>query len=347
MPTRTKLNFGRLRQINYGVAGDWAFSQTYREIISESRITSAYNNVSHYKALNTRNGTYGLTFGFQDQEVSNYLPYSCQDFPVPASILTSLQESSFSAFQDPRDNNKFELIPFLADIDGTFAMFSKKFLKDLSYGAVTWGILPFISDVKAFATSLRDILNQNRNVKGVVRINRTRNFSYVDDLQIYRPTRSFYPEEIASSYDCVLRVNGYSTYEPPNFDEKFGKLFFLLDELGVHPDLKTAWDIIPLSFVVDYFLPIGDILESLHPRGWGTSAYSFTGFHTVSGLGCYSPSYFYGEKQLFNYLPVFVRRYDRQYLVKYQMPKTPAFKAPSLKEVFNTAYLTTVLKKWF
>lgn len=34
-----------------------------------------------------------------------------------------------------------------------------------------------------------------------------------------------------------------------------------IDSLGLYPNLLRSWDLIPFSFVIDWVLPIGDILD--------------------------------------------------------------------------------------
>ena len=52
-------------------------------------------------------------------------------------------------------------------------------------------------------------------------------------------------------------------------------ILFTLDQLGVINPLSIGWELIPFSFVVDWFVPIGDALQSVVPpqgiralRGW-------------------------------------------------------------------------------
>jgi hypothetical protein len=130
-------------------------------------------------------------------------------------------------------------------------------------------------------------------------------------------------------------------------EKSLNKAYLLLDTLGVHPDLKTAWDIVPLSFVVDYFIPVGDILESLHPRGWAPSCYQFTGYQSLS-LTTIDTYYVSNSSYTLGLNPYIRKRYQRSYLNTSVGAHSPVkWSAPSLKEIFNTAYLTTTLKKLF
>lgn len=51
--------------------------------------------------------------------------------------------------------------------------------------------------------------------------------------------------------------------------ESFGHSSWMsrvLDGLGIYPDLSTLWNALPFTFLIDYVLPVGDIVE----RKWGS-----------------------------------------------------------------------------
>jgi hypothetical protein len=247
----------------------------------------------------------------------------------------------------PADNNEFELLPFLFDLDSTLSMFSLKFLRELSYGSFTWGIMPFISDLKALLNSLRDIFTSSRaRFSSCTPISRKRDLFHSQSLDASWPAGKYFPAVL--SIVSVVRAKGYTVYTVPDLSRPLNKALFLLDELGVHPDVKTAWDIIPLSFVVDYFIPIGDLLESIHSRGWGSTSTAFTGTFSLKADVTYTLSNV--ENGVQRYLPITgVSRVYRRSPVESWSAPAPAveWQSPSLKEIFNTAYLTSVLKRVF
>jgi hypothetical protein len=123
-----------------------------------------------------------------------------------------------------------------------------------------------------------------------------------------------------------------------------------LDRLGLNPDLKTAWDVLPLSFAVDYLIPVGDILESLHPRGWVRNSVEFSGeysFNAQIRKGYYlyprdSPAFFKNVEN-WSYNTV----YHREPVPSvFKPPQLPEWQAPNLREIFNLGYLTTALKNF-
>lgn len=157
-------------------------------------------------------------------------------------------------------SSEFGIIQILAEIDDTIAIFTRRWWSQLSYGSFNWGLLPFIQDLVAVAETCRNIL---KNLSA---------FSYEDEQQ-FSISGSEESTFLTYSYEAKLRKTGLgdiSFHHPGSI---------ALDRLGFHPDLSTAWDLIPLSFLVDYIFPIGDYLDSLKAGGWVKAMY-FSGWTT-------------------------------------------------------------------
>jgi hypothetical protein len=343
MPTRTRpfVSSDRVEFPNGSVSTN--HYNGIKEFISEVRRKKGVSDVVHRKYLSFASGYLGR-IGQNRHFIFNSGNWDLVNGPLPAEVNAQLYSTHSAMLDSLLEKPSFELIPFLADIDSTLAMFSRKFLRDLSYGSVTWGVLPFVSDVKALLTSLKTIFNAGG--PSCKRVSLKRPIAYAKSFaSLCEESRVTYP---VVSVVGETRLNGYVVYNRPDMNKLINKALFLADQLGVHPDLKTAWDIIPLSFVVDYFLPIGSLLESLHPRGWGSSAVTFTGYqsssYTVEIATCYKQG-----SELFNHIPSFAKVYGRWYYDGLVRPSSPQIEwsAPSMKEIFNTAYLTTALKRAF
>jgi hypothetical protein len=238
-------------------------------------------------------------------------------------VLSATEDyrSSFDWGKLP-SSSEFGIIQFFAELDDTIGLFALRFWKSLSYGSFTWGVMPFINDLKALIKSIENL------EKDLSR------FSYEDSTEIEVP--DFDQREgkygFVTSYGKVkLRKTGLGdiSFQHP------GSVF--LDRVGFQPDLATAWDLVPLSFVVDYLIPIGDWLDSLRPGGWVQVMY-FTGWITIK-YDCtvthynldYSPSsHTYDMK-------VFSRYHSNDVLVV--ETKTPDFDVPSFRQLFNILYI--------
>lgn len=155
------------------------------------------------------------------------------------------------------------LIQLLAEIDETLLLFTKRFWKALSYGSFTWGVMPFVQDLIGTAKALRNLTTDLSK------------FKYHDEFTISPAIDTWVDSHhrVKGTLTCNYRYNGMGdlSFHHP------GSL--ALDRLGFHPDLATAWDLVPLSFVVDYILPIGDYLQTFRQGGWVKSMY-FQGWTT-------------------------------------------------------------------
>jgi len=81
----------------------------------------------------------------------------------------------------------------------------------------------------------------------------------------YQPGGPDYPKEKWLTNDMSHVRHTYEVY--PDFLRKPSTL----NELGFTDPATVAWELLPLSFVVDWFVNVGQVLESLHEfQQWGT-----------------------------------------------------------------------------
>jgi hypothetical protein len=316
----------------------------HKEWISETKVGKKVMKVQHKKFLSFRSGSIVPPYQNRYSVYQNHTGGNVEDVPIPALLLDNMTRNASELLTYAADTSGFELLTFMADIDDTLGMFTRKFLAETSYGSVTWGILPFLSDAKALVAALRNILT--KKAPFCVSVNRVRPIQYLCDIRNTASVPFGDTPMVITAAQGVSRLHGTIVVTPPDTSAP-DIVLKLLDELGVHPDLKTAWDIIPFSFVLDYFLPIGDILESLHPRGWGSTSAVFTGYlsHKFSANVNHSRVYS-GLGQLAYDSPVVMTSYERTAIDGSFLPAPSAkvdFTAPSMKELFNTTYLTTKL----
>ena len=141
---------------------------------------------------------------------------------------------------------------------------------------------------------------------------------------------------VSSTGHCVVRKTGVAdiSFQHPGS--------IALDWLGFHPDLATAWDLIPFSFVIDYLLPIGDYLESFRSGGWVKTAY-FSGWLTLRFKldliwHGFVPGYMEFTTDVGRY-ERFVRSYSPMALVVPTTPGALDLQVPSFRQLFNMLYL--------
>lgn len=195
------------------------------------------------------------------------LAYQWTDF-VP-DLRPAIPASTKLNWNKLPSSTEANLLMLLAEWDETIAIFTKKFWKQLTYGSFTWGVLPFVREVEAV---LRTLSNISKNIAEL-----DYEDTYSEHFTINRKnyTEYFpYTGFIALEGELSLTYHLYGQCDYSHLQlERF------LDTLGLHPDLATAWDIVPLSFVINWFFPIGSYLESLRKGGWVKAVY-FNGWQS-------------------------------------------------------------------
>lgn len=243
--------------------------------------------------------------------------------PAPEVAIPSLPWVESMNWDKLPSSTQSGIIQILAELDDTLAMFTKRFWRALNYGAWTWGVVPFVSDLIAVADAVGNI--------GID----LDSFSYEDQFNIDLPASEPNGANpwVWAGGQAKIRYTGKAdmSFQLPGS--------IALDWLGFHPDLATAWDLIPFSFVVDYLIPIGDFLEQFRSGGWVKTVY-FTGWQTVSLQG--EVKYDYGEPYTcFGSASVstFSRHYGGFVLTVDTDIDPLMLEIPSYREMFNLLYL--------
>lgn len=274
--------------------------------------------------------------------------------------------------------SKFELIPTLMDLDSTIKMITDKFpstarqtrraplpkvetvppgesrdrliqkYRDVHSEAM-WGWIPFIGDVPKFRKAIE---GQFRNVEkyGSESTQIPHNYSTSVSRSYLVPNRS---GNWVKSIEGKVSMSGFITtsFGLGQNTAGFRQLISALDMLGVHPDAKTAWDVMPLSFVADYFLPIGDTLEKIHPRGWMTGGISFTGWLTAKLEVTCTESLIHNNVQRHSLGVSEHLFYERRFVSGITVngftkpSESKGWEAPSPANLFNTLVLSKAVKQ--
>lgn len=244
--------------------------------------------------------------------------------PITHAINSVGQQLSSLDWDNLPTSTAFGLIQFFAELDDTLAMFTRRFWSSLSYGSMTWGVLPFVSELRALLEALRH------------RFTDLSAFSYEDQASVSIPsfTTSGYGTTWGFKYtygSCTVRKTGTAdmSFQDP--------ISILLDRIGFHPDLATVWDLVPLSFVVDYLFPIGDLLDNIRPGGWVQAVY-FRGWTTVKlQYQWEADNVDWFDHPYGTNVEVFLRSYKTDVLTV--QPDNIDLELPSFRELFNMLYL--------
>lgn len=229
-------------------------------------------------------------------------------------------------------NDNFQLLNLLGEFDETLKIFSKSFWKSLSYGSINWGLLPFVNDVRSVYDSF-DALLTGKFSKDLSSVGSSISRRAKYDLVLENSVVGYY-----STFSGVANFHGTFSLDNPLTDGQTA-LRILLDEMGFHPDLRTIWDLIPLSFVADYFIPIGDALEVSSPRGWFNPKVSFNGNCSIKGEITHTyPQHSAGGYPTASY-DVY-KRYPRlSFKRSTRRPQTVSFNKPRFKQLANVGYV--------
>jgi hypothetical protein len=226
-------------------------------------------------------------------------------------------------------SSKFGLIQFAAELDDTLALFTLRFWRRLSYGSFTWGVLPFVNDIKNI---LETVDNFHRDLSSIV-------YEDAYEVSLDNLDTSHYSYEFRGS--TSVHLTGAISLE------HVSEARLWLDRLGLHPDIATTWDLVPLSFVVDWLLPIGSFLESLIGRGWVNNVL-FEGWATVHYDRTTHVEPVYPQWDVPNWSFTYERFLRTRYhtiLPTYVGDEDLRFTLPNVKQLFNTLYIFVLSKK--
>lgn len=123
----------------------------------------------------------------------------------------------------------------------------------------SYGWLPLISDVKSGAEAVSRCVNQfrpNERIRSATCTNDTMISAPISITKSYQNMSWRYNQSVQDS--ASYRVDGSVRIGPA------GSLAGNLDTFGISWDqvLPTAWELLPFSFVTDYFSNVGDVISS-------------------------------------------------------------------------------------
>lgn len=116
----------------------------------------------------------------------------------------------------------------------------------------TYGWTPFMMDVYQGMETLTAVQSDERNLVGTVRASVSTEAYDLNEETTYQPligkrwTSSTYRENRRGTWRFKPRLEAY-----------------MLGKLGLTNPLQVAWELLPFSFVADWFIPIGNYLEVL------------------------------------------------------------------------------------
>lgn len=166
----------------------------------------------------------------------------------------------------PRLKNEFSLINTILELDDFRTLF--RGFRSLAEAWLRWsfGVRPLTADASALWSMYTR--NRGRLIEAFKLLERGLRFH---KRIAGRGLRGSFPLKVTL---CGREVDAVCDYqlEAKHFLSGYVKgsvwhnhVTYLLDMIGFYPSLGTAWNAIPFSFIIDYFLPIGDALERMSP----------------------------------------------------------------------------------
>jgi hypothetical protein len=139
-----------------------------------------------------------------------------------------------------------ELIPKLLKLDTlrNGRALGKKLGKNFSdnYLTAVYGVLPTIADLKEIHGSLSKMRRTEKN-----------------GFKTYSSSVTNATAAANKAYVVEQRIK----VAIDNEDSAFDAIVNMLDNIGLFPDCENLWDLVPYSFVVDWFVDIGSFLERI------------------------------------------------------------------------------------
>lgn len=170
------------------------------------------------------------------------------EFPVPDKHFGDLaMEASQSALALSAN-----MIAFIKDLRHPSRMIPKlkklKSLKSMSndYLAVNYGLLPTVSDLRRIERAFK------------------KRSPYLDSNGFTVYTAGFSDKLVKDglSYTLLQRIKLAIDDE----DDEFQALVSRAESIGIYPTFENIWDLVPFSFVLDWFIDVGGFLERIDTR---------------------------------------------------------------------------------
>lgn len=149
----------------------------------------------------------------------------------------------------------------------------------------SYGWTPFVLEVQSAVNTLMDVVDRPENRVMRVRSNRSSRMEIEGSAdRLFSWGVGYYEIFGKPTSVCDISVRAKWSFEPLIGD--------LPGKFGLTNPLEVAWELVPLSFVADWFLPIGDYLSALDAPFRFRHVSGSVGYR-ISEDTSYSPTYWY------------------------------------------------------
>lgn len=204
---------------------------------------------------------------------------------LSSAKISDYSIEAFNKFHDqvPTTVSLANFIYELKDMKGMIPSIDKKSLTKTAsnnFLAFEFGVLPFISDVKAIVNLSNSV---DERIKHLISTqNRTTNLSFNRQTDFNGPDLSFnlglwYANSLDIAYirfegisgKVNFHIGGKLVQDLSDLTDAMAKMKGLIASGGFNHPARVIWNAIPYSFVVDWFFHVGKLLDSLTVQPFG------------------------------------------------------------------------------
>jgi hypothetical protein len=186
----------------------------------------------------------------------------------------SLNLEAFNSFstQFPQEMSLGEFTVGLSELKQLLPKLQGDFLKDVAALHLTneFGWQSLLSDIEALGKVVQKTRERLEWLRKTYGQPSRLGFSRKDFLSpslgselIYEPIRSWGVIYRLKDYSCVYHAGATLRQFMTHVDDAIGMIRGLTGAFGLDNPIKTAWELIPFSFVVDYFFKVSTHLDRL------------------------------------------------------------------------------------
>lgn len=253
------------RTTNYGFWGTWVHKQWCTRYIHD------YNGwLKNFYTL-TRTAPTKIVYLFEKQVGFFSLTYVTHGSYDHTALVAACEGKGISSLYEKLSDQSVHIAMMVAERAQTFSLISnaaktlasvlktKKRLLNTNLDTVAgdvlaynFGIVPLLSDAYGAGVALAKLASDDQSDKVVVRSTSTQtdnSESTVVDLPNVR--------RIVRRVECEVKISYVLEYRVKNGD------LSELQKLGLINPAEIAWEALPWSFAIDWFLPIGNYITSL------------------------------------------------------------------------------------
>jgi len=259
----------------------------------------------------------------------------------------------------PKLNSEANVVNFLIELRDFRRMFSSavnsfkmamagRLVSSAAEANLNWsfGIKPFWSDIMNLQRSYSDFtrrINETNSSQGRKVHHYTEKVGHPADTVTWYWSATHSRLVHRAEYEVVANLT--VSYEMKLAIPLVPTLGAYLKSVGIRPSLKTVWDAIPFSFLVDWFLKVGDWLASfdervpvdivIHDACWSSKTLEKARVEWVAGSPLANP----------NWQPTMAQwgNYSRKVYIRERLYPSDLAKAPNLPRLDNIGVRELVL----